>query len=212
MILRLCGERQTVNPATTDLPPDLARNLPVTLRTMKTKLRKYSPSAWPAVALLLGAWAASCPRAAAQAAPSGAPRELEPPPRSEAFPGKEAFRAAEYVEPAPDALPPNARPVRLRMGAIQEVFTGDATPGDGLAEKAFYLPPEAAEVVQLVVEKHGWRRTYFLKAVGPGDTVGGVVERRWLDGSGFRAKDSAHEARIQAAVQAEPYLISVIEP
>ena len=40
-------------------------------------------------------------------------------------------------------------------------------------------------------------------------TTGGVVERRWLNAGGYDPKDAADEGRIQNAVRAAPYLISV---
>ena len=42
-----------------------------------------------------------------------------------------------------------------------------------------------------------------------GDTVGGVVERRWLNSAGYDPETAADEGRIQSAVRAAPFLISV---
>jgi hypothetical protein len=139
----------------------------------------------------------------------GASHEIQPAPESKSYAGKkDVFQAAEY-DPGTGNLPAGSHQIQLRVGQVIEVFHGSFAPGDGQRELAFYLPAEARAVVQLVVETKGFRRTYFLKAIAPGDTVGGVVERRWLDSSGYDPEDTAAEARIQAAVKAAPYLISV---
>ncbi|MDI1337958.1 MAG: hypothetical protein PSU94_17390 [Lacunisphaera sp.] len=136
--------------------------------------------------------------------------ELAPAPESKSYAGKkDVFQGAEYDPGAAGALPAGARQVQMRLGQVLEVYRGNFAPGEGKRELSFYLPMEARGVVQLVVEKNGFARTYFLKAVGIGDTVGGVVEHRWLDSDGYNPKDTASEARIQAAVKASPYLISV---
>ena len=140
----------------------------------------------------------------------GQKREIQPAPESKSYTDKkDVFQGAEYDPGAAGALPAGARQLHLRLGQVIEVFRGNFAPGEGQRELSFYLPVEARSVVQLVVEKNGFARTYFLKAVGMGDTVGGVVERRWLDFDGYSPKDTAAEARIQAAVKASPYLISV---
>ncbi len=136
-------------------------------------------------------------------------KPIEPAPESKSFPDKkDVFQGAEY-DPGTGAMPAGARQLNLRLGQIVEVFHGSLTPADGQRELAFYLPEEARSVVQLVVETSGFKRTYFLRAIGLGQTVGGVVERRWLDGSGNDPKSVADEARIQNAVRTAPYLIAV---
>jgi len=136
-------------------------------------------------------------------------REIEPAPESRSYPEKkDVFQGAEY-DPGVTELPGGARQVVMRVGEVREVFRGSAAIGDGQREMAFYLPPEARSVVQLVVETKGFTKYYFLRAVGQGDTVGGAVERRWLDLAGFDPQNTADEARIQAAIQAQPVLISV---
>ena len=151
--------------------------------------------------------------AAVQSSAGSAPmaKEVEPAPVSKSYPPKkEVFQGAEY-SPAGgiDAAYPNARQVRLRAGEVVEVFHGSWAPGDGQLEMAFYLPPEAASVAQLVVESKGFAKTYFVRGLAPGETVGGVVERRWLDFRGYRSKDLASEARIQAAVKQQPVLFFI---
>ena len=139
-------------------------------------------------------------------APMGKP--IEPAPESKSFPTKkDVFQGAEY-DPGTGAMPAGARQLNLRVGQIIEVFHGSSAPG-GERELAFYLPVEARSVVQLVVETKGFKHTYFLRAIGLGQTVGGVVERRWLDSSGNDPRNAADEARIQNAVRTAPYLISV---
>lgn len=134
---------------------------------------------------------------------------IEPAPESKSFTQtKDVFQGAEY-DPGTGPLAAGAKQIRLRPGQIMEVFRGSFAPGDGQRELAFYLPVEARTVVQLVVETKGFTKTYFLRATGTGDTVGGVVERRWLDSDGYNPRDAAAEARIQDAVRAAPYLISV---
>ena len=136
-------------------------------------------------------------------------KRIDPAPVSQSYAGKkDVFQGAEY-DPGTGPLPAGARQVRLRTGQLLEVFRASNAPGDGQREMAFYLPVEARSVVQLVVESRGFTKTYFLRALGPGDTVGGIVERRWLNSEGYDPRDLPSEARIQDAVRAAPYLISV---
>ena len=139
----------------------------------------------------------------------GRGKEVQPAPETKSYAGKkDVFQGAEY-DPGMGNAPAGAKQVQLRVGQVIEVFHGSFAVGDGQRELAFYLPEEARSVVQLVVETKGMTRTYFLKAVGQGDTVGGVVERRWLSSNGYNPIDTAAEARIQNAIRATPYLISV---
>jgi hypothetical protein len=143
-----------------------------------------------------------------QTAGQMAPR-IEPKPESKSFPGeKDVFRGAVH-EMDESQIPPGAKRIQLRLGQVTEVFRGSFAPGDGQRELAFYLPIEARSVVRLDVETRGFTRTYFLKAIGVGDTVGGVVERRWLNSAGTDPNHAGDEARIQDAVRASPYFISV---
>jgi hypothetical protein len=136
-------------------------------------------------------------------------KRIEPAPESKSFADKkDVFQGAEY-DPGTGAVPAGARQIRMNVGQVMEVFRGSRAIGDGQYELSFYLPVEARSVVQLVVETKGLTKTYFLRAIGEGDTVGGVVQRRWLDSSGYNPLDTASEARIQDAVRKAPYLISV---
>lgn len=146
---------------------------------------------------------------AAQPATQTGGREIQPAPESKSYTNKaNVFQGAEY-DPGVAPLPQGAQQITMRVGDVREVFRGSFAPGDGQREMAFYLPPEARSVVQLVVETRGFSRSYFLRAIGVGDTVGGPVERRWLDDAGYDVRDGAAEARVQASVRAAPFLISV---
>lgn len=96
--------------------------------------------------------------------------------------------------------------VKLRRGEIREVFHSSK---GAKPEMAFYLPPEGVHVVQVVIETKGSQVSYLLKALKPGRTVGGAVERQWLDREGFQPRNIADEARIQAAVKRSPLHIEV---
>jgi len=136
-------------------------------------------------------------------------QRIEPAPETKSFKGqKDVFQGAEY-DRSNENLPPGAKSIQMRVGQVMEVYRGSFAPGDGQRELAFYLPVEARGVVKLIVETKGFTRTYFLRAIGVGDTAGGVVERRWLNAGGFDPNDAADEGRIQNAVRAAPYLISV---
>lgn len=136
-------------------------------------------------------------------------QRIDPAPESKSYAGaKDVFQGAEY-DPGTGPSVAGAKRINLRVGQVMEVFRGSYSPTDGQRELAFYLPVEARSVVQLVVETRGLTKTYFIKAIGVGDTVGGVVERRWLNSAGYDPRDTAAEARIQDAVRAAPYLISV---
>ena len=95
---------------------------------------------------------------------------------------------------------------RLHRGEIVQIMQSSRS---ARPEIAFYLPPEATSVVQVVVERRGSQVNYFLKGLSPGKTVGGAVERAWLDQEGFRPRNLADEARIQAAVRRNPLHIEV---
>lgn len=136
-------------------------------------------------------------------------REIQPAPESKSFGNKkDVFQGAEY-DPGVATLPNGAKQITMRLGEVREVFRGSFAIGDGQYEKAFFIPREARSVVQLIVETKGMTRSYFLRAIGSGDTVAGAVERRWLNNAGDEPANLADEARIQAAIQAQPFLISV---
>lgn len=103
---------------------------------------------------------------------------------------------------------PNARQLKLRVGEIRSVLVSKGNLFRS-APNAFYLPPDALGIVQVVVEKKGFTKTYFLKALRKGRTVGGVVARAWLDETGFRPDTVADEGRIQRAIRTTPYYIIV---
>lgn len=139
-------------------------------------------------------------------------REQEPAPVSQTHPSKEAFQGAEYIEETSDdinPLIPNAKRISMLVGQVVQVYHAVALPGDGKPQMAFFLPYEARSVAQLVVERHGLYVDYYVKALAIGDTVGGVVERSWLDDRGFEPLSDADMARIQASIKTTPYLISV---
>ena len=135
--------------------------------------------------------------------------EIAPAPKSTSYSDKkDVFQAAEY-DPGITSVYQNARQIRLRVGEVLEVYRGSAMLGDGQPEMAFYLPIEATSIAQLIVEREGTRRTYFLRGISPGESVGGVVEREWLNRDGTRPRDAADEARVQNAIRGEPFLILV---
>jgi hypothetical protein len=127
---------------------------------------------------------------------------------------EDKFKASEtnvVVVPAPkpkeNPPPPKAEKILLRPAEIREVYHYLSKEGE--PERAFYLPPEGTSVAQVVIEKDKEGVTYYLKGLVPGKTVGGVVERAWLDKTGLAPKGLPEEARIQRAVKAKPYLITV---
>lgn len=129
---------------------------------------------------------------------------------------RESFDASEtkVIQKGPSSgggelpIPPGAKTVRLKVGELKLVLT--ARKGLlGQAKTAFYIPPEATRVAQVVVETKPGQVNYFLKGRGPGVSVGGEVERAWLDAKGFEARDAADLGRIQAAVKAHPVYIDV---
>ncbi len=96
--------------------------------------------------------------------------------------------------------------VDLHAGDIIQVLSSSSLAGP---ELAFYLPPEGTSIAQVVVEHRGFKVNYFIKGLRRGSTVGGAVARSWLDRSGFRPRNEADEARIQAAVKKNPLFIEV---
>jgi hypothetical protein len=116
--------------------------------------------------------------------------------------------ASEKSKPStPDRAPSHKGPTaRLNRGEIVQVMTSSTS---ARPELAFYLPREATSIVQLVVEKRGLQRNYFLKGLASGSTVGGAVQREWLDPSGFKPRNLADEARIQATLKHNPLYIEV---
>lgn len=180
---------------------------------MKTKLSPAIAIAFSAVWLVLGTTGCENTQGAVNAprASSLGPMkdEIEPAPKSKSYSGKkDVFQAAEYSPGIMEAFP-HARQIRLQVGELLEVYRGSNVPGDGAPEMAFYLPKEATSIVQLVVETRGFYKTYFLRGLVEGETVGGVVERRWLDRAGTAPDNPADESRIQQAIRGLPYLILV---
>jgi hypothetical protein len=114
-------------------------------------------------------------------------------------------------KPQPTATPtgnPNVTRVSMRVGEIRPVLESKGSifsPGP----EAFYLPPEALGIVQLVVERKGSTTSYFLRALKKGTTAGGVVQRSWLDKEGFKPKSITDEGRIQQALRNKPWYITV---
>src|SRR5438045_379238 len=96
--------------------------------------------------------------------------------------------------------------VRLSRGEIVQVMS---CPRSGRPQLAFYLPAEATSIVQVVVEKRGAEVNYFVKGLSSGHTVGGAVQRDWLDYGGFKPRNMADEARIQGALKHNPLYIEV---
>ena len=142
------------------------------------------------------------------------PEEMKTPvPHSTApeYKGKEAFDAVTVVEEGPRHMPvpPGAQSITLRMGEMREVYRQTWSINE--TQYAFFLPQEATNVVKLIVETHNFTKTYFVKAIGYGDTIGGVVERKLLDTEGFHPDNAADFARIQEALRKQPVFISVKE-
>ena len=117
-----------------------------------------------------------------------------------------AAKSGSSSRKAPSPDPKKGDYVKLKRGEIKEVFR--ASKG-AKPEMAFYLPQEGVNIVQVVVETKGSQVSYFLKALKAGRTVGGAVERSWLDREGFQPRNTADEARIQAAVKRSPLHIEV---
>lgn len=126
---------------------------------------------------------------------------------------QDRFGGTETVRPeAPlPTVPPGGRLVRLRVGDITQVHVTETQLFGDSRETAFYVPFEGRGLVTVVVEKKPGRRTYFIKAIAAGETVGGVVPRNTLDREGFTPKNEAEHARIQAALKAAPFIF-VISP
>jgi hypothetical protein len=153
-------------------------------------------------------------RVAHRPPPPELPKEtVTPQPRAAAseYKGKESFAATEVVEQTHSEVPvpPGAQSVTLRMGEMREVYRQTWRPGE--TQYAFFLPEEATNIVKLVVETDGFTKTYFLRAIGYGDSVGGVIKSEWLAPDGFHPRDVADFARIQEAVRQKPVFISVKE-
>ena len=95
---------------------------------------------------------------------------------------------------------------RLSRGEIIQVMS---CPRNARPQLAFYLPPEATSIVQLVTEKRSSEINYFIKGLSSGRTVGGAVQRDWLDWGGYKPRNAADESRIQAALKHNPLYIEV---
>jgi hypothetical protein len=117
------------------------------------------------------------------------------------------------ILPAPAQTSPAKQPasnhkntILLKVGEIRPVFVTDSTQKPQLA---FYLPPEGVPFVQLIVEKRGSQVTYFAKGMQRGRTLGGSVERAWLDRSGFSPASLPDEGRIQQALKSNPLFLTI---
>ncbi len=120
----------------------------------------------------------------------------------EQFQGDEVV--VEKVTPKPEGNP--RRALKLDLDETRIIFQESTSSNPNWY---FYLPPEANSVVQLIIEKRDGERTFLLKAIGRGKTVGGFVLREWLDNSGFQPKTPLDEAQIQQAVKSKPVFIIV---
>jgi hypothetical protein len=114
------------------------------------------------------------------------------------------------VEEARPGLPPGGRLLRLRIGEIVEVHRAGARLFGAGKETAFYVPLEGRGLVSVSVKKARGRRTYFIKALAPGETLGGVVPRPALDRAGLDPKDDAAHALIQLALKTAPVVFVIL--
>ncbi len=101
---------------------------------------------------------------------------------------------------------PGGSVVTLALGEAREAYNAAGSE----PEMAFYLPETNPTVAQVVIERKFLRSAvYFVKGIRPGTVTGGIVPRSCLDKAGFRPKNIAEEARIQAAIKAQPITIRV---
>lgn len=123
--------------------------------------------------------------------------------------GTPSFVGSERAEPLERDYPEDARVIRMMPGEIFEVHQS----ARGKGETSFFVVREGRGVVQVVKEKKMGKRTYFLKALSPGETLGGVVDRKLLDrGEGFDPKNDADYSRIQRQIKDAPVIIIVGDP
>jgi hypothetical protein len=113
----------------------------------------------------------------------------------------------EKKEKEKEKVPENAKQVSLNVGEVKEVFVSDKK--TGTATQAYFIPSEANGTVQLVVETDKGKKTFFLKGLSPGRTLGGVVGSELLDTKYYQPLDDACMARVQKAVKEAPHIITV---
>jgi hypothetical protein len=104
------------------------------------------------------------------------------------------------------SVPLGAPQLKLRVGEVCVLHVSERR---GNTETAFYLPPEGVPYVQISFEKSYSKVTYFARGMRPGKTVGGIVDRRWLDSAGFSPGSVSSEVRAQDAIKARPVFITV---
>ncbi|MCB1086854.1 MAG: hypothetical protein KDM63_07400 [Verrucomicrobiae bacterium] len=93
----------------------------------------------------------------------------------------------------------------LAVGEVLEVHKGGGSP-----QTALYLPVSRPSVAQVVIEKKFLGTpVYFVKGISRGTVRGAIVERRWLDSSGFKPKSDADLARIHEAMKTHPFVVTV---
>ncbi len=109
--------------------------------------------------------------------------------------------------PHSKAPPKGSTMLYLKRGEIRPVFVFKH--GFGKAREAFYVPREGTGTAQVIVEEKSGQTNYYIKGISRGRTVGGVVMREWLDGSGFFPANLATESRIQAELNSQPVFIEV---
>ena len=159
------------------------------------------------IAVIGALWAGAC--GAADSTSTGPQHPLLPSPVSVSYPGTDAFQGATFKEPARHDPANRVEAILLAPGEIREVLRRPNRREDRLAGFAFHVPAEAVGIVELVVEQDGDAEVYLLRAIASGETVGGVVERRWLDDSGKVPRSRICEARIQTAIKNAPQFIRI---
>lgn len=93
----------------------------------------------------------------------------------------------------------------LAVGDVIEAYRSQGSP-----ETALYLPATRPSVAQVVIEKKFLGApVYFLKGISRGTVRGAIVQRSWLDKSGFAPKSDADLARIQQALRTSPFVVTV---
>jgi hypothetical protein len=125
----------------------------------------------------------------------------------DASPTVRVVRPAPAPAAPPPSIPPGAAQLQLKVGEVRVIHVSDRW---GKQATAFYLPPEGVPYVQISFEKTLSKVTYFARGLRTGKTVGAIVNRSWLDSSGFSPDSVSDEVRVQDAVKASPVFISVL--
>jgi hypothetical protein len=119
---------------------------------------------------------------------------------------KDSFEASERADvQLATVYPENARVIRMAPGEIIELHQSNW----GKEQSALFLVPEGRGVAQVLKEKKFNKQAYFIKALAPGETLAGIVTRKYLDGEGFNPKNEVMYARIQEEIKANPIIIVV---